>query len=215
MTATRQRIAAGACALLTLAVAACVSTAKNPQPPPPAAVPGPPPLEASYDWHGLLLVPFGSVLKEIPFTLHEVLLFRDASHAAPADDAECYAMEQAAPRFVARTPAEYMLCFKHDRLSRVQATVNLPRSEAAQIFGDACGLWHRNVGAAVGGAGQPAASQPASAPAVANEAATPGTGQAGACDGRDGAIGYTGRLDQEADQAEAPLTITLDAAVQP
>jgi hypothetical protein len=196
--------------LLALAVTACVSTPKNPQPPPPAAVPGPPPLEASYDWHGLLLVPFGSVLKEIPFTLHEVLLFRDASHAVPADDAECYAVEQTAPRFVARTPSEYMLCFKHDRLSRVQATVNLPQGEAAQIFADACGLWHRNVAAALGGP-----AQPASAPAIANEAATPGAGEAVACEGRDGAIGYAGRLDQEAGQAEAPLTITLDAAVLP
>jgi len=192
--------------LHTLGLAACVSTPKNPQPPPVVAAPSPPPLEASYDWHGLLLVPFGSVLKEIPFTLHEVLLFRDASRAAAADDPECYAMEQSAPRFVARIPSEYMLCFKHDRLSRVQATVNLPQSEAAQIFSDACSLWHRNEGAAQAAADQPAADVPG---------ADQGADQAGACDGRDGAIGYTGRLDQEADQAEAPLTVTLDAAVQP
>jgi hypothetical protein len=205
----QNRSAAALCVLLALALAACVSTPLNPLPPVLAA-PSPPPLEASYDWHGLLLVPFGSVLKEIPFTLHEVLLFRDASHAAPADDAECYAMEQAAPRFVARIPSEYMLCFKHDRLARVQATVNLPQSEAALIFSDACGLWHRN------------ASPPAATPAVVGESAPaalgagqPGAGQTDACDGRDGTIGYTGRLDPEDDQAEAPLTVTLDAAVQP
>jgi hypothetical protein len=165
------------------------------------------PLEASYDWHGLLLVPFGSGLTEISFPLHEVLLFRDASHPAQADDAECYAMERTAPRFVARTPSEYMLCFKHDRLARVQATVNLPRAEAEQILNDACGLWHRN-----GGAGQPGAGQPAEPTAgeSAPRAASPGD-----CDGRDGGIAYVGRLDQEADQGDAALTVTLDAAVQP
>jgi hypothetical protein len=192
--------------LFALAFAACVSTPKNPLPPPLVAAPSPPPPEASYDWHGLLLVPFGSVLKAIPFPLHEVLLFRDAAHAAPADDAECYAMEQTAPRFVARTPSEYLLCFKHDRLARVQATVNLSQSEAAQIFSDACGLWGRQAGA-----GQPGGGPP---DAVASESAA-AIGQPGDCDGRDGAIGYTGRLDQEADQAEASLTVTLDTVVQP
>jgi hypothetical protein len=145
----------------------------------------------------LLLVPFGSLLKEIPFTLHEVLLFRDAAQPAQTDDAECYGMEQTAPRFMARTPSQYMLCFKHDRLARVQATVNLPPGEAAQIFSDACGLWQRNAAAGVPGAGQPAAGQP------------------GACDGRDGGITYSGRLDQDDTQADAPLTLTLDSVVQP
>ena len=41
-----------------------------------------PPVDASYDWHGLLIAPFGSVLKDIPLTLHEVLLFRDEAHGS-------------------------------------------------------------------------------------------------------------------------------------
>ncbi len=196
-------------------MAACVSTPKNP-PPPLAAPPAPPLLEASYDWHGLLLVPFGSVLKEVPFKLHEVLLFRDAGHAAAGDEPECYAMEQAAPRLVARTPSEYMLCFKHDRLVRVQATVSLPTGEAARILSDACGLWQRNGVAGIPGAphgGAPHGGTPA--PAVTSGAGQTATeGQAAACDGRDGAISYSGRLDQEADQDNAPLTVTLDTAVQ-
>ena len=54
------------------------------------------PVDASYDWHVLLVAPFGSVLKDIPLTLHEVLLFRDEAHgAAAADDAECYAADAA------------------------------------------------------------------------------------------------------------------------
>jgi len=193
--------------LLGLALAACASAPRNQPPPPPPAAPPPPPLEASYDWHGLLLVPFGSLLKEIPFTLHEVLLFRDATHPAQADDAECYAMEQTAPRFVARTPSEYMLCFRHDRLARVQTTVALPRGEAAQILSDACGLWQRNAAAGVPAAGVPAADQPAADP--------PGADQRGACVGRDGAIGYAGRLDQEETQGDAPLTVTLEVAAEP
>ncbi len=179
----------------------------TPKTPPPPAVPAPPTLEASYDWHGLLLVPFGSVLKEVPFTLHEVLLFRDASHPAQPDDAECYAMERAAPRFVARTPSEYMLCFKHDRLARVQATVNLPQTDATQIFSDACSLWQRHAAAGATGAGLPAAG-------VTGDG-QPAAGQPGACDGRDGGIAYAGRLEQEETQADAPMTVTLDAAFLP
>jgi hypothetical protein len=160
----------------------------------------------------LLLVPFGSVLKDVPFTLHEVLLFREAAHAPVADEAECYAMEQTAPRLVARTPSEYMLCFKHDHLARVQATVNLPQSEAAQTFSDACSVWHRNEGAGHQGAGHPAAGVPGAAQPGAPQ---PDTAQPGACEGRDGAISYSGRLDQEADQTDVALTVTLDTAVQP
>jgi hypothetical protein len=216
MTATAQRTAC-ACALVVLVMAACVSAPKNPLPPPTAAPPALAPLEASYDWHGLLLVQFGSVLKEVPFTLHEVLLFRDAAHAAAGDEPECYAMEQTAPRLVARTPSEYMLCFKHDRLVRVQATVRLPQSDAVRILNDACGLWQHNAGALQAGALQGGAAQAATGPAVAEQtatAATAGDGQPAACDGRDGAISYSGRLDQEAEQDNASLTVTLDTAVQ-
>lgn len=176
-----------------LALAACASAPKSP---PPVAVAAAPVLDASYDWHGLLLLPFGTVLKDVPFPLHEVLLFRDASHAAQGDDAECYAMEQAAPRFLARTPNEYLLCFTHDRLARVEATVNLPQDEAAHIFSDACGLWQRNA---------------AAAPMVAGTAAS----EPGACEGRDGAVGYGGRLEQNADRTDSPLIIRLDALAQP
>src|SRR5271154_5888132 len=75
------------------------------------------PEDASYDWPGLLIAPFGSVLKDIPLTLHEVLLFRDEAHDGTAvEDAECYAADTPAPRFLGRTPPEYLLCFKQDRL---------------------------------------------------------------------------------------------------
>src|ERR1700692_2253837 len=107
--ATRRRacrIALSAALLATLAACRAPSpraAAPDRAPPPPAAheLGG-----ASYDWHGLLLAPFGSVLKDIPVALHEVLLFRDEAHStATADDAatveaECYAADAPAPRFI-------------------------------------------------------------------------------------------------------------------
>src|ERR1700759_2826809 len=124
-----------ATALLTLAACAAPPP-KAPLPPPP-----PPPLDASHDWHVLIIAPFGSVLKEIPATLHEVLLFRDDERsAASADELECYAVDGKLPRFVARNTTEYLLCLKHDRLSRIEATVWVPAEDAVKIFADACGL---------------------------------------------------------------------------
>src|SRR5258707_15717871 len=104
-------------------MAACAA----PAPKPAAPLKAPAPLDASYDWHVLLVAPFGSVLKDVPLTFHEVLLFRDEAHAASAaDELECYAVDGTRPRFIARPPSAYLLCFKQDRLSRVEATVRLP-----------------------------------------------------------------------------------------
>jgi hypothetical protein len=225
--------------LMPLMLAACASASKNPVPPP-AATPVAPVLDASYDWHGLLLLPFGSVIKDAPFALHEVLMFRDAAHAAQSDDAECYATERTPPRFLKQTPSEYLLCYKHDHLARVEATVNLPLQEAGQIFSDACGLWQRNAGAVHTGAGLPGAVQagvapPASPTVVAAAASGEGAGaqaaaNAGAglpapatatppgsntCEGRDGAISYSSRLEENTDRTDRALTIRLDTLAQP
>jgi hypothetical protein len=164
-----------------LMLAACAA----PMPKPTIAPPAPPPLDASYDWHALLIAPFGSVLKDVPLRLHEVLLFREEAHSAsPADDPECYAVDGSAPRFVARTPSEYLLCFKHDRLTRVEATVRLPKDESANVFAEACGLWMKN----------------AQAP------------NAVSCEGTDGGIAFSAHLDSETDETAAQLTIRLDAS---
>jgi hypothetical protein len=164
-----------------LMLAACAA----PMPKPAIAPPAPPPLDASYDWHTLLIAPFGSVLKDVPLTLHEVLVFRDEAHSAsPADDPECYALNGTAPRFIARTPSEYLLCFKHDRLSRVEATVRLPRDESAHIFAEACGLWMKNA-------------------QVPNAAG---------CEGADGGVAFNARLENETEDADTQLTIQLDAS---
>jgi hypothetical protein len=173
--AARQTIIAGT----VLMLAACAASQ-----PKPAAAPAPPParVDASYDWHVLLVAPFGSVLKDVPLTLHEVLLFRDETQrTAPADELECYAVDGNRPLFVARSPSPYLLCFKHNRLARVEATVRLPEDEAARIFADACGLWMNN------------------AQATTEE-----------CAGSEGGTTFAGHFENEADES-AQLTIQLDA----
>jgi hypothetical protein len=155
------------------------------------------PADASYDWHGLLIAPFGSVLKDIPVALHEVLLFRDEAHGgAAADnawaaDADCYSTDASAPRFVGHIPDEYLLCFRQDRLSRIQASVRLTAAEGPGLFAAACADWLKD---------------------------TPPIGAA--CEGRDGAIRFRSRLGEEPGQAEMPqteavLSITLDSAPNP
>jgi hypothetical protein len=163
-----------------LALAACAA----PQPKPLVLAPLPAPLDASYDWHVLLIAPFGSVLKDVPATMHEVLLFRDEAHsAAAADELECYAVDGKPPRFVTRSPAEFLLCFKQDRLSRIEATVRLPVEEAVKIFADACGLWAKS--------GQSAAE---------------------GCAGSERGIEFMGHLDSEPTGSETAMTVQLDVA---
>jgi hypothetical protein len=144
-----------------------------------------PPADPTYDWHVLLVVPFGSVLKDIPLALHEVLLFRDEARGTGAgEDAECYAPDGPAPRFMGSTPDEYLLCFRHDRLSRVQASVHLSDPQPAGEFAAACEDWLRH------------ATPPSPSPAA------PG---GGTCEGSDGAVRFNARFDEE-----ATLSMVLD-----
>jgi hypothetical protein len=205
----------GAGAALLAALLATLVACHTPSPrvaQPDRAPPTPNPHEpddGSYDWHGLLIAPFGSVLKDIPIMLHEVLLFRDEAHgAATADDAaaeaaaveaECYAADAPAPRFIGRTPDEYLLCFKQDRLSRIQASVRLGGAQASDVFAAACAGWLKNA-----------------APSTTDTAAP----SPGVCAGRDGAIRFSGRLEEEPGQVDMPqtdavLSITLDSPSDP
>jgi hypothetical protein len=189
------------CAALPLALAGCRAPAPRAGAPDRSL-----PLPAAHelelgadDWHGLVIAPFGSVLKDVPMALHEVLLFRDDGAADNTPSAsECYAADAPAPRFLGRTPDEYVLCFKQDRLSRIQAAVLLPAAEADGVFAAACAAWLRNAGAVAPGT----ATQGAAAPGA----------DATACEGRDGAIRFRGRLEQE---AESTLSIILDDAADP
>lgn len=163
------------------AVAAChapatLVTARPPAPPSP---------DVSYDWHVLVIAPFGSTLKDVPLTLHEVLLFREEAHAV-ADDAECYAPDAPAPRFAGRAPDDYLLCFKHDRLSRIQASVRLADPGASGEFAAGCAGWLRHAAP-----GSEAQSERA-------------------CEGREGGIRFSARLEEE-----SILSMTLDNVSEP
>lgn len=180
------RIAAAICAAIGTAALLAACAARTPMPAP--APPAPAPLDASYDWHVLLAAPFGSLLKDAPLTVHEVLVFRDeAPDASGADPAECYALDGKPPRFLARQPEEYLLCYVHDRLSRIEATVRLPSTEAPQVFADACGSWMKKAS----------------------------RGLADGCSGSDEGIAFSGRLEVEADQAETVLTVRLETPASP
>ncbi len=138
--------------------------------------------DASYDWHGLLVAPLGSPLKEVPISLHEVLVFRDVGHGtAGVDDAECYGAD-APPRFLGRMPAKYLLCFKQDRLSRIQASVSLTSAQASDVFAAACAGWLK-------------------------QAAESASGQSSECEGRDGDIRFSAQMSEG-----ELISITLDSA---
>ncbi len=161
-------------AVLLLVVTACASSAGHgPRTPPlPAPTPSGDGTDASYDWHGLITIPFGTLLKESPTPLHEVLLFHDEKPPAEVENKDCYAIEGTPPRFVGQKPETYLLCFDHDHLDRIEAGVRLAADEAPKVFARACALWLKNS------AGSDAPLAPA------------GT----LCEGRDGDVAFSARL---------------------
>ena len=214
--ATRRRARRAA---LSLALLAALTGCRAPTPHATAPDRAPPPPEAraldgSYDWHVLVIAPFGSVLKQVPLPLHEVLLFRDqARGGTAADDAECYASDRPAPRFAGRTPDEYLLCFKADRLARIQASVRLTAAEAPQVFAAACTRWLKNAmqamtGAAAPGAAAGSGAAPETGAPRTTDAETTGAQSADACKGREGSIRFNAHLGEEATPAETPAAKT-------
>lgn len=188
LTQLRRRSKSGALVAAIAIPALLAACAAPPVQSPPALPQLPAPLDVSYDWHVLLAAPFGSLLKDAPLTVHEVLLFRDEEPgASSSDEAECYALNGEPPHFLARQPEEFLLCYVHDRLSRIEATVRLPGSEAPQILSDACGLWMKNAGEQ----------------------------NAARCAGTDHGVGFSGRLEADSTSAESLLTVRLDGPTSP
>jgi hypothetical protein len=143
--------------------------------------------DAAFDWHPLVIAPFGTRLVDSPIRLHEVLLFREQSHgAAEAESKDCYAVNGTVPAFVGRAPEEYLMCFEHDRLDRIEVSVRIEAEVAAKDFGRACALWLGNA--------QPLAK--------ADDA----------CDGRDGDTAFSARLLALPDEPTAELHMTLSNA---
>jgi hypothetical protein len=169
------------CAAATVAAAAIAACAARPPPPPPAPPPPPPDAhesDASFDWQALLIAPMGSTLKSVPVALHEALLFHDeAGDSRVPDDGECYSPDSAPPRFLGRTPDEYLLCFRQDHLLRIRASVQLGE-DAESLFHEACARWLRKADLGPGG--------PAGSETAAPEAA--------ACQGRSGLVRFHARL---------------------
>jgi hypothetical protein len=116
-------------------------------PPPPAgpAAPHPPPSarsETTYDWRPLMVVPFGTLLKDMPLALNEALQFRDAASDSGAEGRDCFSVDGASPpRVLDRRPQSYLLCFEHDRLHRIEAEVQLAPGEAGALLAALCAQW--------------------------------------------------------------------------
>jgi hypothetical protein len=226
-TATLAAVTAAAMATVGAALAALLlaSCASTPQPQA-RAVPSSPgvPLDATYDWHVLMTAPFGSVLKEVPGNLHEVLQFRDEAHSEPpAGDTECYGAATA-PRFMESMPDEYLLCFAHDRLSRIEATVRLGAQRAADLFAGACALWASSASLAQptqpAHPTHPAPPQSSRSESLAPASSAPAPASAplpstvaslgGACQGTDGSISYRASLEAAPEESDVLLTIKLE-----
>jgi hypothetical protein len=144
---------------------------------------------ASFDWHPLVVAPFRTLLKDSPIRLHEVLLFQERSHGpAEIESKDCYTVEGTPPTFVGRPPDEYLLCFEHDRLDRIDASVRFAADDAARDFGRACALWLENA--------QPLAKSDET------------------CEGRDGDIAFSARLMTAPGESTAELRITLSDAAK-
>ena len=175
----------GLTAVTLMVLAACAASPPRGRQP---AAAGPPPdvadSQTSYDWHGLLPAPFGTLLKEMPGSLHEVLLFHGRpQNMAVSDAGECYAVDGAPPRFAGRTPDIYLLCFEHDRLNRIDAAVGLAAEDAARVLASACAFW------------------------LKNSSATPKADDA--CEGRNEGVDFNARLERTPGGSMAALSLTL------
>ena len=81
-----------------------------------------------------------------------------------------------------------MLCFEHDRLDRIDASVRFAADAATRDFGRACTLWLGN--------------------------AQPLTQSDETCEGRDGDIAFSARLMAAPGESTAELLITLSDAAK-
>jgi len=160
----------------------------------------------------LLIAPFGSVLKDIPLALHEVLLFRTTRMVMPRRvmrgrraGCRCGVLCRRCARtaFVGRTPDEYLLCFKaRSPVAHSSVRAHSDRSSGRRIRRGMRQLVEEYVdGRRCDG----------------RRSAERRSSKCGACEGRDGATRFRGWLEEEPDGAEEPqtetvLSITLDSA---
>jgi hypothetical protein len=171
-----------------LMLAACASPPPKNHPPEAGPAQNDAAANASFDWHPLVVAPFGTRLVDSPIRLHEVLFFREQSQGpAEIESQDCYAVDGTPPTFIGQAPNEYLMCFEHDRLDRIDATVRLASDDAPRVFGRACALWLGNA-------------QPLT--------------QADACEGRDGDTAFSARLIVVPGENTADLLMTLSDAAK-
>jgi hypothetical protein len=185
---SHERVAAGFMAVAVAGgawLAGCAGSAPVRGPAPTAALPAAP-AAVSHDFSPLVLAPFGTAFKDVPVSLTEVLVFHQPEVRRTSEDADCF-RPNVVVSFLGRAPTDHLLCFDHDRLSRIEASVVLPATEAPALFAAACADWRRG--------NPPAALEP------------------DACDGRQGDIALSARRTDGPDSA-ATVSITL-VAVSP
>ena len=175
-------LAAMACAAALAACAASNPPSSGKVPARVSPAPMPPP---GNDWHALVIVPFGTLLKDVPYRLSEVVVFHDAgSGGAGHEDRDCHSVQGTVPpRFFGRPVGEYSLCFSSDRLNRIEASVSLPAESASAQFAAACAEWQRK--------------------------GTPGTSTPDRCETRDGSTEIDARLTASAASEEPVVSIAL------
>jgi hypothetical protein len=154
---------------------------------PAAALPAAP-AAVSHDFHPLVLAPFGTAFKDVPASLTEVLVFHEPDAGRTREDADCF-RPNVVVAFLGRAPAEHLLCFDHDRLGRIEASVVLPAAEAPELFAAACADWRRG--------NPPTALEP------------------DACEGRQGDIAFSARRTDGPEPDAATVSITLAAVAPP
>jgi hypothetical protein len=101
----------------------------------------------SHDFGPLVPAPFGTAFKDVPLHLTEVLVFHPPDAERTSDDADCFRPDGVVS-FLGRAPTDHLLCFDHDRLKRIEASVVVPATEAAGLFAAACADWRRGNPAA-------------------------------------------------------------------
>lgn len=171
-------------AVLASAAVAAACASAPPVPPVPAEPVAAGVPDASLDWRQLVTAPFGSTLQELPFTVHEVLQFGDA---APAE--ECFHRDALPPRFLGRDLDDYVLCFRRDRLGRIEAELELESDGADAAFARYCDGWLKN------------------ATLLARSGAN--------CRGRDGDIDFDARLDEDRSRTTTTMSMILSRDLDP
>jgi hypothetical protein len=140
---------------------------------------------ADDDWRGLITVPFGTLLKDVPYRLAEVVVFHDSPGSPAAHgDRECYTLQGSAPpRWFGRPVEDYALCFSGDRLNRIEASVSLPAESASARFAAACAEWQRR--------------------------GMPGAAAADRCEDRDGTTAVEATLTAAEASGESTVTLSM------